>query len=339
MNKIVIVGSGSIARRHLAAIRKVFPKCEVMILRRFKNEKTIPHVEHIVYAVEDALKFIPDMAIIATPASEHIKIAKAFAHDGIPLLIEKPLSNNTEGVLEFLKYCKENSIFVRVGYNLRCLDSLQNFREMCLKKVLGSIVSIHSTVGQYLPDWRPDQDYKNGVSAQARLGGGALLELSHEIDYILWIFGDIEWVRSTHAKKSDLLLDVEDSVHMVIGIEQKSSDVVLIGTLNLDFVRRDRIRECVVICQSGSLKWNGDANTISIYDSKKSKWKTVYKGKVSIIESYAVQLKTFKQDLLKFREKEEMDLYGLQVLEVIEASRSSAPSGAQKQVRRAGLGR
>ena len=338
MNKIVIVGSGSIARRHLAAIRKVFPKCEVMILRRFKNEKTIPQVEHIVYAVEDALKFKPQMAIIATPASEHIEMAKAFARVGIPLLIEKPLSNNAEGVLEFLKYCKENSIFVRVGYNLRYLDSLQIFREMCLDKVLGSIVSVHSTVGQYLPDWRPDQDYKNGVSAQAKLGGGALLELSHEIDYILWIFGDIRWVRSTHARKSDLLLDVEDSVHMVIGIEQKSSEEVLIGTVNLDFIRRDRIRECVVICQSGSLKWNGDTNTILVYDLKRKKWKTVYRGKVSIIQSYAAQLKTFNQDLLRFGEKEEMDLYDMQVLEVIEASRKSAPSGTQKQVRRSEFG-
>lgn len=334
MNKIVIVGSGSIACRHLAAIREVFPKCEVMILRRFKDEKKIPQVEHIVYAVEDALNFMPDLAIIATPASEHLTMAKSFAHDGIPLLIEKPLSNNTEGVLEFLKYCKENSVFVRVGYNLRYLDSLRIFREMCLDKVLGSIVSIHSTAGQYLPDWRPDQDYKNGVSAQAKLGGGVLLELSHEIDYILWIFGDIRWVRSTHARKSDLLLDVEDSVHLVMGIEQKSSDEVLIGTLNLDFIRRDRIRECVVICQNGSLKWNGDANTILVHDLKKKKWKTVYRGRISIIKSYVAQLKSINQDLLKFREKEEIDLYGFQVLEVIEASRMSAPSGAQEQVRR-----
>jgi predicted dehydrogenase len=203
---------------------------------------------------------------------------------------------------------------------------------MCIDEVKGRVLSVHSTVGQYLPDWRPGQDYKKGVSAQAKLGGGALLELSHEIDYILWVFGDIQWVRATLATKSELELDVEDSAHLTLGIEQKSSKNNLIATLNVDFIRRDPIRECQVVCEFGTIKWDGLDNQISIYDSSRKKWNIVYTGKVSMVQTYEEQLTVIGKDLLVTKEETKTEIEGLRVLEVIEASRKSAPTGLQTPV-------
>ena len=338
MRKIVIVGSGSIARRHLTAARIAYPKCEIMILRRFKSAIDFPKVEHMVYSMEEVQEFEPELAIIATPASDHIKTARAFTERKTPLLIEKPISSGIDGVSDFLKFCKQQGNFLRTGYNLRHLDSLQVFRQMCIDEVKGRVLSVHSTVGQFLPDWRPGQDYRKGVSAQAKLGGGALFELSHEIDYMLWVFGDIQWVRATLATKSELELDVEDSVHLTLGIEQKSSRKTLIATLNMDFIRRDSIRECQAVCEFGTIKWDGLENQISIYDSSLNKWSSVYTGRVSMVQTYEEQLKVIGKDLQMTKEETKTELDGLRVLEVIEASRKSAPTGLQTQVTKNAIG-
>ena len=84
----------------------------------------------------------------------------------------------------------------QVGYNLRCFPSLSRFRDLIHEDLFGKPLSVRCEIGQYLPDWRPTSDYRAGVSARSDLGGGALMELSHEIDYLSWIFGDVEWVSS-----------------------------------------------------------------------------------------------------------------------------------------------
>ena len=53
--------------------------------------------------------------------------------------------------------------------------------------------------------------------ARQELGGGAPLELSHELDYLRWIFGEVEWVKATLGRQSSLEIDVEDTVHLILG--------------------------------------------------------------------------------------------------------------------------
>ena len=81
------------------------------------------------------------------------------------------------------------------AYNLRFLPSLQAYRERIQFGVIGKVLSVRCEIGQYLPSWRPGSDYRQAVSASRALGGGALLELSHEIDYLRWIFGEVAWVQ------------------------------------------------------------------------------------------------------------------------------------------------
>jgi predicted dehydrogenase len=75
------------------------------------------------------------------------------------------------------------------------LPSLIEFKRQIFSEKLGKIYSIRAEIGQYLPGWRPESDYRICVSVQQKLGGGVLLELSHEIDYLSWIFGRVDWVK------------------------------------------------------------------------------------------------------------------------------------------------
>ena len=184
---VLIVGLGSIGQRHVKVIHFLFPNIKIIILRHKSCKDDTKHLGFYkcVTSFNDAVKLNPQAAIISNPASMHIDIAKKLASTGISLLIEKPISDSIEGVKELIDICYQNNVILMTGYNLRFLPSLVEFRKQIHSRKIGKIYSIRSEVGQYLPSWRPEIDYRASVSAQKSLGGGALLELSHEIDYLL----------------------------------------------------------------------------------------------------------------------------------------------------------
>ena len=121
-----------------------------------------------------------------------------------------------------------------VGYVLRFLPALHAIRQHLTDGLLGQVHTARVEVGQYLPDWRPGSDYRQGVSGQDKLGGGALLELSHEIDYATWLFGWPQSLQCSRARLSPLEIDVEDSAHVLL--EYPGKRISLHMTPQLHFV-------------------------------------------------------------------------------------------------------
>ena len=112
-------------------------------------------------------------------------------------------------------------------------------------------MSVRCEISHYLPSWRPECDYRQGVSGRGELSGGALLELSHEIDYLRWIFGEAVWVNATLSRQSRLEIDVEDTAHLVIGFAPDNGGRQLIASVNMDFIRHDNTRLCIAIGEKG----------------------------------------------------------------------------------------
>lgn len=185
---------------------------------------------------------------------------------GSHLLIEKPLSHAATGVQALLQRVCEQNLLLQVGYNLRFLPSLEKFRELIHDGAIGRVLSVRCEIGQYLPSWRQDSDYRLGVSARQELGGGVLLELSHELDYLRWIFGEVAWVSAWIGQRSALEIDVEDTAYLTLGFEPDDSGRALVATVNLDFIRHDTTRLCTAIGKQGSLRWN------SLRPSGKTTW-------------------------------------------------------------------
>jgi predicted dehydrogenase len=132
----------------------------------------------------------------------------------------------------FLNFHASQKSFSMVGYVLRFLPLLHSIKKIIQENILGEIYSARIEVGQYLPDWRPNSDYRLGVSSQKSLGGGVLLELSHEIDYCTWMFGFPEKIFCSASKISDLEIDVEDNAQLIFEYPKKRV------TLSLDFFQR-----------------------------------------------------------------------------------------------------
>lgn len=332
INRVLIVGLGSIGKRHLRLARELLPAADIRVLRHQRSNEIPEYANGCFFAIEDALAFLPHIAVIASPAPFHLATAQALAAAGGHLLIEKPLSTSVDGVTQLLKTCKEQGNVLLTGYNLRFLPSLQRFRELLDEAVIGKVLSVRCEIGQYLPSWRPESDYRQGVTANKELGGGALLELSHEIDYLRWIFGEVEWVTSSLSRQSGLEIDVEDAAHLILGFAPQAEGPQLIGTLNLDLIRHDTTRACVAIGENGSLRWDGLTGQVMVYRAGEKAWCELFRYQHQRDDSYQAEW----QHLLACVSKSTAPLIsgedGLSVIEIIEAARRSATSGGRVAV-------
>ncbi|EEW7548974.1 Gfo/Idh/MocA family oxidoreductase, partial [Escherichia coli] len=116
---------------------------------------------------------------------------------------------------------------------------------------------VNIEIGQYLPNWRPDKDYRNCVSANSKLGGGALLELSHEIDYAQWLLGPLHLQHAILQCSEQLNLEVEDNVNILATTSNNT-----IVHIHLDFLQRKAYRYCRLVGTTGSLEWDLIKNEI-----------------------------------------------------------------------------
>ena len=178
MKKIIIIGTGSISKKHISVIKKLKYKIELYNISSRKFEKLSKS------DLEKLTLFKPELIIVCSPSSKHFNQFKKIEENfkNINVLIEKPVFEKYYNVKDKLR----NKYFV--GYNLRFHPVIIFLKKFLLNKKLFSInVVSHS----YLPEWRKIS-YRKSVSAKKELGGGVLLELSHELDYLKWIFKDIK---------------------------------------------------------------------------------------------------------------------------------------------------
>jgi len=325
IKKLLIVGFGSIGKRHAEIIREYYPHIELKILTRNLLDKRHYESENLGFctSINEAIEFKPEAAIIANPATKHLEISQALAEQGIHLLIEKPIAAESDGVQSLIDFCKKNNLVLMTAYNIRFLPTLQEFRKLLEKEIIGRVLSIRAEVGSYLPDWRPDIDYRKIVSSQKILGGGVTLELSHEIDYLSWIFGPIKWVKAHSSKQSNLEIDVEDTVQVIFACE-KSKKYELIGSLSMDFIRQDPSRFCLAVGEKGSLIWDGISGQVRLFSDTRKEWEIIFSDKPHINFTYIEEIKHFFSSIENASQPLISGDDGLKTLLIIDAIKSSS---------------
>lgn len=328
INRILIAGFGSIGQRHLRIVRAAHPDADIRVLRREVDGQVIPLANGIFVDVDEALAFSPNCAVIANPAPFHIPLAKALMSAGCHVLIEKPLAEASAEIPECIEIAKKSGVKMQVGYNLRFQPSLQEFRRLVQVGYVGKIFSVRCEAGQYLPTWRPGTNFHQGVSAREELGGGVLLELSHELDYLRWIFGNVLWVNAWTGRMSGLGLGVEDTAHLIMEMESNNSSVVC--ALNIDFARHDSTRQCVAVGTNGTLRWNGISGDVEHFSQENKEWKTVYSHKSDRDECYIDQWKDFIRSIMDGSQPKISGADGLAVVRIVEAAKASSTNSGQK---------
>jgi predicted dehydrogenase len=261
INHIAIVGLGSIGRRHLRLLRELRPELEITLVRSGIGQAWPEELlaQRKVSSISEAIKAGVQAAIISSPSPYHIEQSHEFTSAGVHLLIEKPLSHNTQNVNELMSMIKNKGNIVQVGYVLRYDPAARYFKDQLQNGIVGEILHASIECGSYMPDWRPEQDYRKTSSSLESLGGGVLLELSHEIDYAGWFFGPLKEVQARLHQSTTMDIQVEDIAQLLLF----SYNSVLIQ-MHLDFNRRHPKRCCVAQGSNGELLWDAIAGKVTI---------------------------------------------------------------------------
>lgn len=260
----LVIGSGSIARRHISNMKMSDSSVEIGCVSASGNTdlRGIAVMTGLTLfpTLDEALNEGIRAAIIASPAPYHLPHAVAALRRGIPVLIEKPISSSMRDVVAYQDILQSHKLMIEIGYNLRFMPSARHFKKCIDDHLIGRICSVLVEVGQYLPDWRPGEDYTKSVSARKELGGGVLLELSHELDYLNWIFGSFTSAYCNISNSGSLDINVEDRVDAIL-----QNDDGMIVNLHMDFLQHMPSRKCRAIGEKGTLVWDILDNSLYLY--------------------------------------------------------------------------
>jgi predicted dehydrogenase len=262
--RVLMVGTGSIGRRHMASLRSLVPNVEFDVLResgRSRETSELGRVD-VVGTMDEALARQPHMMVIANPSSMHLRPLLAAIDSRIPFYAEKPVVSNLDDLTILKSRMASCSLPPNVvGCNLRFLPSLIAFKALIDEGRLGRIVRADFEAGQWLPDWRPDQDYRMSYSAHRTQGGGVLLDLIHEVDAALWLLGDFEHVDGYAVHASSLEIDSDDCAGILMA---RAGGPII--SVRVDYVSRKPIRKYTVVGDRATATWDLRASTIILDD-------------------------------------------------------------------------
>jgi len=282
--KALFCGLGSIGQRHLRNLRALTGEgggdgLEILAYR----QRGLPRVlepDMTVRAGADlestygirsfddldaALAERPEVVFVTNPNTAHIPVALAAARAGCHLFIEKPLSHSLQGVDELVERVESQRLVALVAYQFRFHPGLRVIKRLIDTGKLGRIAAAHIVNGEYLPDWHPYEDYRETHPARRDLGGGALRIQTHELDYALWLLGMPSRVYAVGGHLSDLEVDVEDSVSVLLTCERDGRPVPV--HVHLDYLQRPPQRVCEIVGDAGKVRFDYYAKRVELHDT------------------------------------------------------------------------
>lgn len=266
--KILIAGLGSIGRRHLRNLLALGEK-DILLYRTRRG--TLPDEAlgdfPVVTDLGEALNQQPDAAIIANPTALHLEAAIPAAQAGCHLLLEKPVSHKIEGVAALRQAVQQGGGQVLVGFQFRFHPGLAQLAAWIDQEAIGRPLSVRAHWGEYLPDWHPWEDYRQGYSARSDLGGGVILTLSHPLDYLRWLLGEVNDLWAFTANSGDLKIDVEDTAEIGLAFQNGT-----IGSVHLDYNQRPLAHTLEIIGTHGTLRWDNQDGCAALYRAEHGEW-------------------------------------------------------------------
>jgi predicted dehydrogenase len=315
--KFLIIGLGSIGKRHLQNIQQISSEHEIIALRSKRDSVKFRDVKEF-YNLADALAEKPDTALICNPTNLHIDTALKLAEEGIHLFIEKPISNNLNDLSSLIKIVEEKNLISMVGYPLRFHPIIKKAKELVDRQILGKAYFARVQVGYYLPLWRPDTDYRQSYSARKDLGGGVVLDLSHEIDYVQWLFGNVTYLTAYIDKISELDIDTEDYAEILIEFENK-----ICAEVHLDYLQQTLTRDGQIICENGTIDFDLEKKWLNIHQTGKNDSRINIEN-YNKNEMYIDEIKHFIECVNKGLQTSIDIKEGIKTMNIIQASKISS---------------
>ena len=280
--KVLIIGLGSIAEKHIFALRNTKQDIQIFALRSsMKSDKKGGIVN--LYSFDQIPSNI-NFVIICNPTSNHYNTIFDVIKLKVPLFIEKPPLMDLVNIEKLLSKIRKNNIKTYTAFNLRFHPVIQWLKE---KIPLSKVIEVQSYCGSYLPDWRPGKDYRRVYSAKKSFGGGVHLDLIHELDFIRWIFGEPKNINAFMGKKSRLEIDSVDIANYNLEYEN------FYITILLNYYRRDPKRTIEIVMEDQT--WIANLLKASVC---KADSHTLFQAENFILQdTYNSQMKYFLENI------------------------------------------
>ena len=286
---VLIIGLGSIAKKHISAIHQLDVSSKIYALRN--NPASTNDIAGIVdvYALKEVNMAEIDFVLISNPTSLHFSTIKALLPYKKPLFIEKPLfSEINEETQSLVAEIETKGIITYVACNLRFLDCLKELKNHLPKE---RINEVNVYAGSYLPAWRPGVDFRTVYSANKEMGGGVHIDLIHELDYVYWLFGKPFITSSLFRSRSTLEISAIDYANYRWEYENFTASIIL------NYYRKDSKRTLEVVTEAGTYTVDLLANSIT-FDNK-----CIFASPQKITDTYKDQMKYFIDLVLRKNER------------------------------------
>jgi Predicted dehydrogenases and related proteins len=259
------------------------------------------------------------VALICTPTHLHAGHALAAARAGCHLFIEKPLAHRLEDVDLLLQEIARRRLHSLVGCNFRFHPAMRELKRLVTEGIAGRLISARAQFGQYLPDWHPWEDYRQGYSARREMGGGVVLDRIHELDYMRWLMGNVTEVCALTGRLSSLEIDSEDTAEILLHFESGA-----IGSVHVDYVSRNQDCRLEIVGEEATLQWSYTKHSVSWYAAGDRAWRHTEWPDYEPNEMYLEQMRHFLA-VLEGRERTAQNVCDARsVLEIALAAKQSS---------------
>jgi predicted dehydrogenase len=301
--KILIIGLGSIGKKHVNAVLSLYPLAQIFALR---SDSTCDKYLNVINIFDK--KDIPtdiSFIIISNITSSHEQTINEMIGLNCPLFIEKPVLSNLNNFKQLSDKIHENSIQTYIACNLRfhpALQFIKHYIEVNHPRI--NEVNIYS--GSYLPDWRPGKDFRKIYSANEEEGGGVHLDLIHEIDYCTWLFGFPVESISMKTNNSSLHISAVDNARYFFKYLDFTAGIVL------NYFRKDAKRQIEIITENETIVIDIIKNKVHTSTNNQN----LFENDFNILETYEHQMKYFI-DCIQVKQRTMNDFdYAVEVLKL-----------------------
>lgn len=255
--KHLVIGGGSIGKRHLKNLFSLGERDLFCYKRSYDKDFETEYNCKVISSYDEVILLKPDILYICNPTSLHYEGLIWAQNSEAHIFMEKPFTDNELSLHKALQSWKKQRVFF-IGFVMRYHPLVKILKEKIDNKVIGDVFSARFEFGSYLPNWHPWENYKEGYAAMKSLGGGVINTITHELDLILFLFGNPKSVLAAKANLGHLQIDVEELSESVFSFPWG------FATLHLDFLQKDYDRQIKILGTEGKITWNWRENAITV---------------------------------------------------------------------------
>ena len=319
--KLAIIGLGSIGRRHLGNFHAVgvetLTAYDVDAAQREAARAQFPFAG-ITTTLDAALDGAVG-AVVCTPPDSHLTIAELAAQRGAHLMVEKPLAQSVDGLEELLRACDAKGLRVLTAYNWRFWPPMLLVEQMLKEKRIGDVLAARTEYAYHLSAHRyPGRDYRQFYMADAKLGGGCLLDESHAIDYMRWLVGEVTEVSAVVERVSSLEISTDDIADLTVRFAGGA-----VGNIHMNLFAWNMHSHFELMGEDGVIQWRRFENEVRAFDPKAGRWE-IYPFTCQLNDMYVEEARHFVA-CVRGEAAPRCDGWdGLRTMRVIEAARRAA---------------